>query len=210
MMREIHGFLLSRTRDTQRAPQGALLQGHPGYHLQRLSTALQHTATHCNALQHTATHCNKLHHTATHCNTLQHTATHCNTLHHTATHCNTLQRTATHCNTLQQFAPHCNSLQHSCQLILDRHCLDGHFRNILPFLPSWEGTMGGSATFLSIYFFFLFGTGQSEDASSDSLLVVCCPRTVQYLSSDQKTAHNKQTIFSNSRSSIESQIDHPC
>jgi len=61
-----------------------------------ISTALQHTATHCNTWQHTATHCTRcnsdtahifaqrsldFHRTATHCHTLQHVAAHCNTLH---------------------------------------------------------------------------------------------------------------------------------
>ena len=39
------------------------------------SSALQHTATHCNTLPHTAIHCSALPHTATHCHTLQHPST---------------------------------------------------------------------------------------------------------------------------------------
>jgi len=81
------------------------------------TTAVQHTATHCNTLQHTVKHCNTLQHTATHlrCTTKRmhqfadgarlfehrktcpsHTHNTLNTLQHTATHCNTLQHTATH------------------------------------------------------------------------------------------------------------------
>ena len=61
------------------------------------STALQHTAAHCNTLQHTATHCNTLQHTATHCSPciplMAHrtTSTALQHMQHTATHCNTLQ-----------------------------------------------------------------------------------------------------------------------
>ena len=67
------------------------------------SSALPHSATHCNTLQRTATLCNTLQRKRTSkysgfCMTavvdgsaLQHCATHCNTLQHSATPCNTLQ-----------------------------------------------------------------------------------------------------------------------
>jgi len=82
------------------------------------TTAVQHTATHCNTLQHTVKHCNTLQHTATHlrCTTKRmhqfadgarlfehrktcpsHTHNTLNTLQHTATHCNTLQHTVIQC-----------------------------------------------------------------------------------------------------------------
>jgi len=56
--------------------------------LKRLSSILQHTATHCNTLQHSrARPQTELHTAVMGClHTLQHTATHCNTLQHTATH----------------------------------------------------------------------------------------------------------------------------
>ena len=67
--------------------------------LRLVTSALQHTATHCNTLQHTATHCNALQRTATHRNTLQQQSNIGLSVVNTATHCNTLQRTTTHCNT---------------------------------------------------------------------------------------------------------------
>jgi len=83
------------------------------------TSALQHTATHCNSpWMHSWNHSHPLA-AATHCNTLQHTATHCNTRQHTSTHGNTLQLTLkaqlksvssiSSSNTLQHTATHCNS-----------------------------------------------------------------------------------------------------
>ena len=79
------------------------------------SSALDHTATHCNTLQHTATHCNtqKIKMRDVHqSSALDHTVTYCNTLQLTATHCNTIQLFATHCTTLQHATIPCNTLQH--------------------------------------------------------------------------------------------------
>ena len=70
-----------------------------------ISSAPQHTETHCNTLQHTATRA------ATHTYQVTHLLVHlpyqlCNWLQDTATHCNTLQHIATHCNTLQSIPGH--------------------------------------------------------------------------------------------------------
>jgi len=106
------------------------------------TTALQHTATHCNALQlpwlkppSIVSGYKNLHHTPQHCSTLQHAVNslvkasfhrvelqHCNI----RQHCNTLQHTATHCNSLHwslllsclaawlcNMLHHCNTLQHT-------------------------------------------------------------------------------------------------